>query len=225
MIKHGDSRLTLQTGWEIDEDENGLLTGQCTWIGDIAHINAFALASQGGILHPGDPRLTSYKQSKKRLTNQRCSITLSFIGIVSDPTPFIIEHPGGSGQEPIETHPWFSTYLAGTKESPMNGAKFDSATGEFLGFFDPSNDLVGTRSYIVPSVIINASWYSHVPPYIGSVGRISYPPVTTILPYNVRNYLVIGVPYRQIGNLYHCSAAFMGSGSRGWHPYVYNGVT
>jgi len=34
MVKHGNPNLTLQSDWTIDEDENGLLTGDLVYEGD-----------------------------------------------------------------------------------------------------------------------------------------------------------------------------------------------
>ncbi len=213
---HGSPYLTLQHGWTVDEDEHGLLAGECTWEGDIGY---FYSGPGIGSLHPYDGRLTAYRVRKKRLSTNKCEITLGYIGLAQDPTPWNIEHPGGSGQDPIETHPLFSG-MAGTASSPLNGAVFDPETDEFIGFADPTNNLCGVRSYIVPSVMINASYYTHYAPNLGDVGRItSIPPIQA--PRSVRNFLLIGQPYRQIGNVYQITNQYLGSGPGGWNTRVY----
>lgn len=218
MNKKGSPLMTLQQGWTVDEDEHGLLTGECSWEGD------FSLrftAPQKGSLHPYDYRLTAYRQRLQRLGADKCRVTLSYIGLSADPTPMIIEHPGGSGQEPIETHPDFQTF-AGTPAAPLNGAYFDPETDEFIGFTDPDNRLVGTRAYIVPSVMINLSYYTHYVPYLSNVGRISpFTPPDLIRPPNVKNFLLIGMPYRRIGNVFQVSQQLLGSGPDGWNTRVY----
>lgn len=219
MVKLGNPNLTLQPGWTIDEDENGLLTGELSYEGDFAYWRLLPISFGYGRLHPYDTRLTAYKRRVQRLKGDKVRITLSFIGITRDPTPWIVEHPGGSGQDPIETHPDFSNF-AGTPTSPKNGAKFDSETGEFIGFTDRSNSLAGVSAYIVPSVVVNASYYTHFAPQIGNVGKISgFPPIYA--PRNVRNWLLIGMPYRQIGNLYQVTPQFLGSGPLGWNTRIY----
>lgn len=217
MKKIGNPGLHLQPGWTIDEDEHGLMTGECSWEGDIAYYGAY----QTGLLHPYDARLTSYRRRVTRLSADKCRITHSFIGLKYDPTPMFIEHPGGSGQEPIETHPDFTDF-AGTPASPKNGAKFDDETGEFIGFTDIENSLAGVRSYIVPSVLATLSYYTHYVPNLAYVARIShfYPP-DLIRPPNVRNFLLVGMPYRRIGNLFQVSMQLLGSGPRGWNTKIY----
>lgn len=219
MVKLGNPNLTLQSGWTIDEDENGLLTGELSYEGDALFMHALPVSWGLGLLHPYDYRLTAYRRRLQRLQASKVRITLSFIGIMSDPTPWVIEHPGGNGQEPIETHPDFTTF-AGTATSPKNGAKFDTSTGEFLGFFDPTKSLAGVRSYIVPNVLVSATYYTHYIPNLGNVGRISgYPPISA--PPNVRNFLLLACPYKQIGNLYQVTHQYLGSGPNGWNRSIY----
>jgi hypothetical protein len=145
--------------------------------------------------------------------------TLKYIGIVNDPTPFIIEHPGGNGQDPIESHPNFVDF-AGTPAAPLNGAEFDPVTNEFVGFTDVTNSLKGTKVYIVPSVMISTSFYTHYIPTLSNIARItSFPPIPA--PPNCRNFLLLGQPYRQIGNLYQVTNQYLGSGSDGWNTKIY----
>lgn len=216
MTKRGNSALHLQPGWTISEDEFGLLTGEATWEGDFALRH---LAPRKGTLHPYDSRLTCYRSTVSRLGADKCRISLGYIGLAQDPTPWVIEHPGGSGQEPIETHPSFAS-LAGTSASPLNGAAFDENTGEFIGFVNPSNSLCGVRSYIVPSVIVSATYYTHYAPMLGNVGKItSFPPIA--MPSSVRNCLLIGQPYQQIGNVFKVTNQYLGSGPGGWNTRIY----
>lgn len=217
MTKLGNPYMTLQHGWTIDEDEYGLLTSEMSWEGDFA----FRHTIQKQTLHPYDPRLTAYRRRVQRLSTGKCRVTLSYIGIASDPTPMFIDHPGGSGQDAIQTHPDF-TRFAGTPEEPENGAYFDPETGEFIGFTDPDNDLVGTTAYIVPSVLINLTYYTHFVPYLGAVGkRYSFSIPNLYKPANVRNFLLIGMPYKQIGNLFQITHQVLGSGPNGWNRKIY----
>lgn len=219
MVKHGNPNLTLQTDWTIDEDENGLLTGELSYVGDAVFMNALPVSWGYGMLHPYDYRLTAYKRRLQRLKASKVRITLSFIGIITDPTPWIIDHPGGNGQDPIETHPRFTDF-AGTSSAPKNGARFDATTGEFIGFLDPNNNLAGVRSYIVPNIIVNATYYTHFVPNLNQVAKITgFPPIWA--PGNVRNWLLLGQPYKQIGNLYQVTNQYLGSGEGGWNTRIY----
>lgn len=218
MTRHGYPGLTLQSDWTINEDENGLLSGELTWIGDFAY--RFSLPWNGS-LHPYDARLTAYARNITRIRADRVRGTLKYIGVTSDPTPKFIEHPGGSGQDPIQTHPDFAGF-AGTPETPLNGAVFDEDTEEFIGFTDPGNDLAGVESYIVPSVMVNLTYYTHYVPELRQVGRRYYGWIPDLnKPPNVRNWLLVGSPYRKVGNLFQVTEQLLGSGPNGWNRKIY----
>jgi len=217
-IKHGDPRLKLQPGAEVSEDENGLLTGTCVYEGDIIYKGAIPFM---GALHPYDYRLTCYKRQISHIATNKVRATLNYIGVASDPTPMFIEHPGGSGQDPIQTHPKFKDF-AGTPASPKNGAYFDPETGDFVGFTDPESKFFGTSAYIVPSVMVNLSFYTHCVPDLGYVGEpYDWSVPNLIAPPNVKDFLLLGMPYRQIGNLFQVTHQILGSGPDGWNRKIY----
>jgi hypothetical protein len=219
MVILGNTSMQLQPGASVDEDENGLLSGECVWIGDYA--NRYS-AGQKGSLHPHDSRLTAYRSKLTKMATGKCSVTVGYIGLAADPTPMFIEYPGGSGQEPIETHPNFAQF-AGTPAAPLNGAKFE-ATGEFIGFASASNaeKLNGTRSYIVPSVTINLTYYTHRVPNVSRVGKKYTGQIPDLIkPPNVKDFLLIGLPYKKIGNLFQVTLQILGSGEDGWNQNVY----
>ncbi|WP_395753319.1 hypothetical protein [Prosthecobacter sp.] len=218
MIKHGSPLLTIQPDAEVSEDENGLLTGAVTFEGDRAYVAAVPAI---GTLHPYDTRLTCYKRGISYIKTGKLKATLSYIGVSADPTPFFIEHPGGSGQDPIQTHPNFLDF-AGTADDPKNGAYFDPDSGEFVGFTDPSSRFFGTTAYIVPSVMVNLSFYTHYVPDLANVGEIyTWNIPNLIAPPNVKNFLLLGMPYRQIGNVFQVTHQVLGSGPSGWNNTIY----
>jgi hypothetical protein len=216
LIKKGSALLTIQKDWTVTEDENYLLTGDLVYEGDWAYR---ASIPANGSLHPYDSRLTCYGRTIQRLGLDKVRGTLKYIGIVNDPTPFIIEHPGGNSEQPIETHENFVDF-AGTPSAPLNGAKFDAETGEFAGFTDVTNSLKGVKVYIVPSVMVSTTHYTHYIPTLSNSARITaFPPIPA--PPNCRNFLLIGQPYRQIGNLYQVTNQYLGSGPDGWSTRIY----
>jgi hypothetical protein len=218
LTKHGTPRLALQPGSEVSEDENGLLTGTCVYEGDVGFIYQ---VPEIGAMHPYNFRLTAYKRQISRIANKKLRATINYIGVSADPTPMFIEHPGGSGQDPIQTHPKFEEF-AGTAAAPKNGAYFDPETGDFVGFTDPDSKFFGTTSYIVPSVMVNLSFYSHYVPdldYVGEVYQWTVP--NLIAPPNVKDFLLLGMPYRQIGNLFQITHQILGSGPNGWNRTIY----
>jgi hypothetical protein len=208
----------MQPDSEVDQDENGMLTGTVNWEGDRGYEQSIP---QIGSLHPYDFRLTAYKRSVHRLKTGKIRGTLTYIGVSADPTPMFIEHPGGSGQDPIQTHPNFLKF-AGTSADPKNGAYFDPESGEFVGFTDSNEDFFGTTAYIVPSVTVNLSFYTHYVPDLAAVGEIYGWTVPNLLaPPNVKNFLLLGMPYRQIGNVFQVTHQILGSGPNGWNRTIY----
>jgi len=216
LIKKGSPLITIQKDWSVTEDENGLLTGDLSYEGDW---NYRAAIPNVGRLHPYDYRLTCFGRTLQRMGLDKVRATLKYIGVTRDPTPIMIEHPGGNGQDPIETHPDFEDF-AGNATTPLNGAKFDEETGEFIGFTDLNENLAGVRSYIVPSVMVSTTFYTHYIPTLNDVGRITtFPPIRA--PRNCKNFLLLGQPYRQIGNLYQVTNQYLGSGPNGWNTRIY----
>jgi hypothetical protein len=207
----------LQPDSQVSIDRDGLMSGTAVFDGD----EAIVLINQpiiGQSVHPKDSRLVceSVSVTWKRLG--KASITANYIGLQSDPSIPRVEFAGGSGQEPIETHPDF-TRFAGTANEPKNGARFDDETGEFLGFFN--GDFQGTTAYVVPSIIVNVTYYTSVVPNIKRIGRITSNLPNFQRPPNVKNYLLIAMPYRQIANVYAVTEQYLGSGEKGWNTQIY----
>lgn len=170
--------------------------------------------------HPDDPRLLVYEHEIERNRAGKSTLTCQYIGIATDPTPKIVQFPGASGQDPIETNKNFLEF-AGSLGDEKNGAKFNEDTGQFLGFFDPTNRKFGTRAYIVPNILVYLSYWTYKVPKIRRQGTI-VPNVKEILtPPGVKNFLLVGMPYRQVGLLYQVTEQLMGSGENGWDEDFY----
>lgn len=217
-IIRGNSNPFLQPGAEIDVDENGLMTGNAAWEGDAALLPLFTPAINVTV-HPKNPALVCHHFKVKYAKLGKARVEADFIGLLYDPSIPKVEFAGGSGQDPIETHEKFEEF-AGTPEEPLNGAQFDADTGEFLGFFEPG-DFQGVRAYIVPSVIVHYSYHTWTAPQVGQVGRIVNTVPNFRKPPTVRNFLLIGMPYRQIGPLYHVTEQYLGSSRKGWNRTIY----
>lgn len=214
----GDPTPWLQPDSEITVDDYGVMRGTAVFKIP-AEFVATAQPRVNISVHPKDPRLTCFEVSIKWTKLEQAIITAQYLGLLYDPSIPKIEFAGGSGQDPIETHPEFQDF-AGTPEDPKNGAQFDQDTGEFLGFFEP-NKFQGTRAYIVPSVIVNYSYYTSVVPSIASVGRIFSGVPNFRKPPNVRNFLLVGMPYRQTANVFFVTEQYLGSGEAGWNRDIY----
>lgn len=218
VARPGDPSPYLQPDSEITVDDYGVMRGTAVFEfpAALAPILTPALNISR---HPKEPRLTCYEVSLKYSKLQTAVATAQYIGLLYDPSLPKIEFAGGSGQDPIETHPDFVDF-AGTPEDPQNGATFDENTGEFIGFTEPGN-FQGVRSYIVPSVIVNYSYYTSSAPSLASVGRIFGGVPGFRRPPNVRNFLLVGMPYRQTANIYFVTEQYLGSGERGWNREIY----
>lgn len=218
LITRGNSAPFLQPGSEIEVDKQGLMTGTAAWEGDAAMLPLFTPFINFTV-HPKNPALVCHHYKIKYLKLGKARVEAEFIGLLYDPSPASIEFAGGSGQDPIETHENFDRF-AGTPENPKNGAQFDAETGEFLGFFEPGS-FQGVRAYIVPSVIVHGSYYTSRVPYPGNVGRIVGGVGGFNKPPTVRNFLLVGMPYRQIGPIYHVTEQYLGSSRKGWNNTIY----
>jgi hypothetical protein len=199
-----------------------------------------------GATHPYDNRLRCISVDLTYGASQIVAVT-NYMGLLRSPTRAIINWPGATGQDPIETHPAFveatSDFpepLAGTISAAWNGALFvrpdaadettaDAGSGEvdsyaeFRGFYDPTNKMFGTTSYLVANPIIYLSYWSTDPPslaqqmtIVDSIPGVQQPP-------DVVNWLFLTPQYREIagGMFYQVTETYMGSGPNGINDYIY----
>lgn len=195
LIKKGlVNGLVLQSNSEITLDFDGVMRGKATFEGDKAFLSR---APQLGDPHPKDARLICIAPNIKYVNAEKIVCSPDYMGIATDPTPGIVDHPGGISQDPIETHPKFAQF-AGTPGNPKNGAIFDEETEEFIGFGSGSKR--GVRSYIVPTVSVNVTYWTRRIPQLSIVGkRFSGNFNGFNPPGNCRDMLLLGLPYKQFG--------------------------
>lgn len=214
--------LVIQPDRNLEESNDYSIRGSVDYKVDLSRQ---ALLPGIGSKHPDNPDLLMHTYSRTMLRDGTVKQNSQYIGISSDPTPYIVQWPGNNSREPLETHPEFESTLAGTAGSEINGATFDATTGEFLGFYDQTvKDLYGARSYIVPQPILNLSWWTYRLPDLSNEGKI-----LTKLPKgvkvktspDVKDWLILGIPYREVGSLYQITMQLMGSGPDGWSQKIY----
>lgn len=210
--------VVIQPNRSITERNDGTLEGSVAFTVD--NENRFLLPRIFDS-HPDDNRLEVYHREIVTQETGKTTMTCQYLGIENDPTPPIVQFPGTSGQDNIETHPDFMDF-AGTPAAPLNGARFEPNSLRFQGFLnDPENRKYGVTTYLVPNIQIYISYWTQREPEIKArntiVGNI---PGVVDIP-GVKNYLLIGMPYRQIGNLYQITEQYLGSGPRGWDPDIY----
>lgn len=210
-----DLGLVIQPNRKIVEANDFSLSSTVTFEADASRSSLFPPMLS---FHPDDNKLLMHNREFTYLTTGRIQMVASYIGISMDPTPYVVQWPGSNGRDPIEVHPDFASF--GTEE---NGARFDPETNEFLGFFDKTKDeFHGVRSYIVPNPVVNLTYWTYRTPNVSREGTIRRTtPQGVRKPPQVKDWLILGIPYRQVGALYQVTEQLMGSGPKGWSKTIY----
>jgi hypothetical protein len=222
--KKGDARefyadgVVIQPNFSLTEKNDGTIEGNVIFETDMAN---FANLPRMKSAHPRESRCEIYNREITYLPLLKVRLTASYFGLISNKTEPIISYTPNTDKEPIETHPLFEDF-AGTKASPKNGAKFDDETGEFLGFYDQSiKDLFGAAHYLVPATMVSLTyWQSSVPSLTKRMTiKASIPGFRK--PSDVKDFLLLDIPYRQIGSFYQCTEQYLGSGPNGFSKKIY----
>ena len=230
--QQGDFTLKLQEGASITENDDGTKTGIAVFIGDQGQA---AFAPRIGSGHPfgGGLECTSY--TIESIALGRIRYTANYFGVTNDTRR--VSYTAGVASEDIQLHPKFSK-IAGTPESPKNGAKWVQRTDpdaeedyyEFLGFFngkegptEGDNSLVGVTNYLQPSGTVEVSYYTSRTPRAKRLGTSHNSIKGYNKPDGVKNFLLTDMPYRQIGkSFYQVTETYLASDEKGWNRYVYD---
>jgi hypothetical protein len=149
-----------------------------------------------------------------------------FLTTIPEPT---YELSGGLNEEPIQLHKDFVSDLAGTAQTPKNGAIFldpetgkvttDNSKGVFREF--GSGGLMGVDSFLDPGAFWTVTSYSLTrPSSLRSLGRINAPdgPNPSL---SGRNWIVWEQSYRRRGHIYESRITWRLSGRGGWNSQIY----
>jgi len=222
--KHGNAAehyadgVVIQPNYSLTEKNDGTIEGNVTFLTDMDH---FANLPRMKAPHPRESRCEIYNRDITYLPLRKVQLVASYFGLISNKTEPVLAYTPNTDKEPIETHPLFEEF-AGTKASPKNGAKFDDETGEFLGFYDQAiKDLFGAAHYLVPATMVSLTyWQSSVPSLTKRMSiKASIPGFRK--PSDVKNFLLLDIPYRQIGSFYQCTEQYLGSGPNGFSIKIY----
>jgi len=215
------SSLVMQPGRTLVLKQDGSASGQIQYRCDAQ--SAHTLAPRVGSPHPDNAQLQCYNVSITVLENSIAEISCEYLGIFSDPTTYQIEFLVNVGEEPIETHQNFVAKIGGQPGSPLNKAKFDTETGEFLGFpADAPDDLGGVRGYLNPACTVRISWFTrNASMGLYSLGRIASPPTVIPRPPDSRNWLKTNWSRRDFGLIYQITEEYTASGQKGWNRLIY----
>lgn len=210
--------VQIQPDYTLTEKNDGTIEGTVDFICDISN---FASLPRMGAPHPREPRCEIYNRDITYLPLDRVKLTASYFGLIAPKTNPTLAYSPNTDKESIETHPLFQEF-GGTKASPKNGAKFDSETGEFLGFYDQTiKDLFGVRHYLTPSTMVALTYWTSSVPSINKRMTIRSSVPGFRKPSDVKDFLLLDIPYRQIGSFYQVTEQYLGSGPNGWSEKIY----
>lgn len=218
ITEHYSNGVAMQADRSIVEKNDGTLEGGIRFECDRAHI---ANLPGMGAAHADDSRLELYNRSITYHRMGKVSMEASYFGLVSSKTDPILSYTPNTDREAITTHERFVEF-AGTKDNPKNGARFDPETGEFLGFFDPSiEDLFAADFYFTPSTSVSLSYWQRNAPSLSRRMSIRASVPGFRKPPDVKDFLLLDMPYRQVGSFYQVTELFLGSGPKGWSKTIY----
>lgn len=175
-----------------------------------------------GDKHPDDSRLELYSRVVSYGRQGMVQMTGSYFGIVAPETEPILSCATDPDRLPIVLHPKFRTVLGGTSASPKNSARFDPETGEFLGFFNEASSLFGVEYFFSPSCQVSLSYWTRRAPTLKRLMTIHNSIRGFRKPEGVKDFLLIGSPYRQVGTHFQVTENYLGSGPDGWNPVIYS---
>jgi len=211
----------IQPDRSITEKNDGTLEGIVVMRCDKSKQYALPII---GATHPDDSRLEMYQSGKVYQSNGVVEMTGSFFGLVSSETEPEISYSGGQNNDPIDTHPDFEDF-AGTPAAPLNGAKFDAESQEFIGFFSPSAagqpNFRGVQYYLTPSSLITLSYWTDKVPTLKNRMSVHDSVDGFKKPDDMKDFLLVDTPYRQVGSFYQVTEQYVGSGPNGINRVIY----
>lgn len=204
-----------QSPYTITERDDGTLECAVTFDGTR---DMLGTGPRVGDSLPVDRRLECYSRQRVFRKNGLASVVCSYFGIDGQETPRIYTMPGGQSTKPIESHPNFEDF--GTAE---NGMKKDK-DGLFIGFVDETiTEFFGVDFYYTSTVPLTASYWTSRQPKLEKRGTIKPSLPGFKNPPGVEDWLVIDMPFRQVGSFYQVTEQYLGSGDEGWNPEIYGG--
>lgn len=210
--------VAIQPNFSLTEKNDGTIEGQVVFECDQDDFNNLP---QMNSPHPRESRCELYNREITYMPLRKIRMTGSYFGLVSSKTDPVINYTPNLNQDPVTAHPDFVSF-AGTSTAPLNGAKFDQETGEFLGFFDPTiTDLFGVEFYLVPATLLSLTYWTRDVPSLGR--RMTRKPSIPDFkkPDDVKEFLILDYPYRKVGNFFQVTEQIMGSGPNGFSQILY----
>jgi hypothetical protein len=217
-----ETPLVLTTGGQLVTDRYGMSTARAVW-----WYYGPSPEDQVGMLsaHPRWSFLDMDKRTISLAEDGHWDIVGDYFGVQGIPEA-IYTLDNSTSQEPIETHKDFATF-AGYEASPLNGARFDHETGEFINFVrnpaGTNTKWVGVRAYLNASAVWRQTTVRKIRPSgadLDNVGKIDSPPNNPPTP-SGRNWLYGACSYDQKGRTFTIRREWLLSGPRGWNDVIY----
>jgi hypothetical protein len=141
-----------------------------------------------------------------------------------------------TGEDPIETNPYFqeggmgsivnlsggvATLQADGSVVGTGGALFN-LNGGFEGFrSNAKNNFFGVSSYLNPELVYRRSFVTETKPDVSKVGRIVNPTADFPTVSGGSTWLCLGISYTKKGYSYDVTHDFRASSVSGWNTYIY----
>lgn len=215
-------------GDSIEQDENGALRAMATFTCDWKRALSL-MPRRWQSRHPDFPNLICERVSVAK-DKTMAVITAEYVGGTNSSGSFgsnsnvdnapVVTVTASVSQEPIETHPDFTSTLGGTSETPLNGAVFDD-DGAFVKFGEKDDgtrsSLYGVTSYHAPRIVVRETRISTTQPSNVQVGTLES------APYGQGQFLKVAHTFTRQGAVYIEEKEWMGP-ARGssWNSLIYD---
>lgn len=167
--------LVVQPDFTIENDGFGLLTSRLTFMGDAS---AAGSAPTKLTAHPEDNRLQCHKVQTTIISGKKCVVVADYVGLASGArTEYQWSFNVGGGNEPIQSHPYFSNKKEPTTNKFFKEMGWNAETGRFDDIPAAAYGMQGVRSYVAPQYVLGLTFYTSdkdtVKATLESVGKIS----------------------------------------------------
>lgn len=223
--------VVIQPNFAIVEKNDGSIEGQVVFICDESKFFNLPQMDSG---HPRDPRAELYNREITYLANGRIQLTGSYFGLVANKTKPVINYTPNTDRDPVTAHPNFAALAAeggiwrnvNTGTFVTDAERGDMIAGtenalEFFGWNNPDDELFGVEFYLTASTMVSLTyWQKNVPTIRNRMKIVSNVPGFR-KPADVKDFLLLDFPYRQVGNFYQVTELYLGSGPKGFSTLLY----
>ena len=224
--------VAIQPNFSLTEKNDGSIEGQVVFKCDESRFSNLPQMDSG---HPRDSRCELYNREITYLPLGQIQLTGSYFGLVANKTKPIISYTPNTDRDPVTAHPDFSTALVtagGVWRDSNNGQLFTEAERlqlpedndkalEFFGWTNPEDELFGVEFYLTPSTMVSLTYWQKNVPTIRKRMKIVNRVPGFRKPADVKDFLLLDFPYRQVGNFYQVTELYLGSGPKGFSKLLY----